>query len=406
MYKALTIAGSDSGGGAGIQTDLKTFAALGVYGTSVITALTAQNTIGVHGIHTVPPEFIVRQLDAVLSDIPVQAAKTGMLGETDAIMAVTGALTKYRITNLVVDPVMVAESGDRLLKEVAVAALRDHLLPLALVVTPNLPEAEVLLGRKIETVDDMAAAAKDIRLLGPRYVLVKGGHLPGDDMVDIFYDGKTIHSFAEKKLDTVHTHGTGCTYAAAIAAHLAKGLPPLDAVSRSKQFITEAISHGICVGSGYGPTNPMGSLYQQMETSRVLTDLKGALAYLQKSPQAVSLLAPGLSNIFACRENARDQTDVASFPAPLLRSGRKPEAVGEPLFDSAVPPGEFLLDAHRKNPTLSGMITLRSTPELISAAKRQDLDIQTTEELLLLFSTSALSAAQKTAILARSFLSC
>ncbi|MDW7650761.1 MAG: bifunctional hydroxymethylpyrimidine kinase/phosphomethylpyrimidine kinase [Bacillota bacterium] len=406
MHKALTIAGSDSGGGAGIQTDLKTFAALGVYGTSVITALTAQNTKGVHGIHTVPPDFIVSQLDAVLSDIPVQAAKTGMLGETEAILAVTGALTRHRILNLVVDPVMVAQSGDRLLKEDAVTALRDRLLPLALVVTPNLPEAEVLLERNIKTADDMAAAAKDIHKLGPHTVLVKGGHLAGENMIDIFYDGKTIHRFAEQKLDTIHTHGTGCTYAAAIAAHLAKGLSPLDAVSRSKQFITAAISHGICIGSGYGPTNPMGALYRQAESGTVIDDLQNALAYLQKTPQAASLLAPGLSNLFACRENAAVSADVASFPAPLLRSGDKPEAVGSPLFDSAQQPGEQLLSAHRKNPTIQGMITLKNTPEIISAARKQGLNIHVTEDLLLLFAGTARDAANKTVTLSRTFRGC
>ena len=428
MHKALTIAGSDSGGGAGIQTDLKTFAALGVYGTSVITALTAQNTQGVHGIHAVPADFITCQLEAVLSDIPVQAAKTGMLGEVDAILAVTGALTQYRIINLVVDPVMVAESGHRLLKADAVDALRTKLLPLALVVTPNLPEAEVLLGRTIETVDDMIIAARDIRKMGPRHVLVKGGHLQGTEMVDVFYDGKAVFQFSEKKLDTVHTHGTGCTYAAAITAYLAKGYTPLDAVSRAKRFITDAISHGVCVGSGYGPTNPMGVLYHELAQKRATDDLQTALGILQKSTFAVNLLAAGKSNIFTCRENARLSSDIASFPAPLLRCGDGLEPVGEPRFDSAMVPGEALLQAHGTNPAISGMINLRSTPDIITALQTQGITVSehtgelrglqlttdalifreqpNTEPQLLLFGQSATDAAEKTASLARAFSRC
>lgn len=425
MHKALTIAGSDSGGGAGIQTDLKTFAALGVYGTSVITALTAQNTKGVHGIHAVPADFITCQLEAVLSDIPVQAAKTGMLGEVAAILAVTAALTQYRIPNLVLDPVMVAESGHRLLKADAVDALRTKLLPLALVVTPNLAEAEVLLGRTIATVDEMVSAAQDIHKMGPRHVLIKGGHLQGTEMVDVFFDGKAIFRFSEKKLDTIHTHGTGCTYAAAITAYLAKGYTPLDAVSRAKRFITAAISHGICVGSGYGPTNPMGALYQELAHKHASDDLQTALTTLQKSPYTINLLAPGKSNLFTCRENTQLPADIASFPAPLLRCGCNLEPVGEPLFDSAMIPGEALLHAHGANPAIGGMINLRCTPDIITALQTQGITVAehtgelttlhlTTEALifrelaedepqLLLFGQSAADAAKKTAALARAF---
>ncbi|HZK25513.1 MAG TPA: bifunctional hydroxymethylpyrimidine kinase/phosphomethylpyrimidine kinase [Oscillospiraceae bacterium] len=260
MFKALTIAGSDSGGGAGIQTDLKTFAALGVYGTSAITALTAQNTIGVHGIHAVPAAFVAAQMEAVLSDIHIDAAKTGMLGDAELISAVAEMLIKFNVRKLVVDPVMVAESGDPLLPAAAVEALCKKLLPLALVVTPNLPEASVLLGREISTVEEMIMAAKEIHRFGCRTVLVKGGHLPGEEMVDIFYDGDTIHRFAEPKLHTKHTHGSGCTYASAITAELAKGQQPLAAVQTAKRFITQAIAHGLAVGNGYGPTNPMAEL--------------------------------------------------------------------------------------------------------------------------------------------------
>lgn len=428
MATALTIAGSDSGGGAGIQTDLKTFAALGVYGTSVITALTAQNTLGVHGIHSVPPDFIACQMEAVLSDIPVQAAKTGMLGEAETIGAVVSVLTRFRLEKLVVDPVMVAQSGDRLLREEAVDALRDKLLPLALVATPNLPEAGVLLGRDIHSVDGMVSAAREIRLMGPRHVLIKGGHLPGEEMVDIFFDGKTMHRLTEKKLDTVHTHGTGCTYAAAITAYLAKGLSPLDAVTRAKQFITSAISHGVCVGSGYGPTNPMGALMRELETARASKSLRDALAVLQKTPNAVNLLAAGFSNIFYCKDSAMSTGDIASFPAPLTRCADTVEQAGEPVFDSGFEPAALLLAAYRKNPLIRGMINLRHLPELMVAAsailfKTAELtgDPNTLKEVpdvlayrrepgsepqILIFGATPEEAAKRAAGLARSFSRC
>lgn len=422
MYKALTIAGSDSGGGAGIQTDLKTFAAHGVYGTSVITALTAQNTKGVHGIHAVPADFVACQMDAVLSDIPVQAAKTGMLGEAEIIATVAQALTGHRIVNLVVDPVMVAQSGDRLLKEDAVATLRDKLLPLAAVVTPNLPEAAVMLGREINTVDDMETAAREIRLMGPRYVLVKGGHLAGTDMVDIFFDGKEMHRLTEKKLDTIHTHGTGCTYAAAITAGLAKGLTPLDAVTRGKQFITSAIAHGICVGSGYGPTNPMGAVLKELDELRTAKAIREALALLQKAPHARNLLAPGHSNIFYAPEG---MAGIASFPAPLVRCEHAIEAAGEPVFDSGHYPAEILFHAQQLNTHFRALINIRFTPELLPALQDLSLSVgelqknmkklpdaliirptASDEPQLLIFGPTPREAAQKVASLARSFCRC
>lgn len=429
MYKALTIAGSDSGGGAGIQTDLKTFTALGVYGTSVITALTAQNTVGVHGIHTVPPDFIACQLEAVLSDIPVQAAKTGMLGDSATISVVAEMLTKYRVQNLVVDPVMIAQSGDRLLKEDSIDALRSKLLPLSLVATPNLPEAGFLLGREITNVGEMEAAAKEIQLLGPRCVLVKGGHLPGEEMVDVFYDGKSYHHLTERKINTNNTHGTGCTYAAAIAANLARGKTPIEAVQLAKRFITDAIFHGICVGAGYGPTNPIGSLLREVETSRLTEGLRTALELLQQSPGVVNLHADGETNIFYSLENAATLADIASFPAPLLRSQNKIKALGNPVLDSGHPVTSILLAAHSADSRIRSMISLRFSEELIAAA--QAMDWSTAEftgtplfhsrdipailydrgacnrppQLILLASTPT-ELAEKTATLARCFRGC
>lgn len=254
---ALTIAGSDSGGGAGIQADLKTFFALGCHGTSALTALTAQNTVGVHGVHEVPPEFVQQQIDAVASDIGVDAAKTGMLSSAAIVEAVADRVKAHNFTKLVVDPVFVSKHRDTLLAESAVDALKNRLIPLAEIVTPNLYEASALLGQEISSLSDMRAAAKTLALnLGPRAVLVKGGHLEGDSAIDIFYDGATFIEIEGERLDTEDTHGTGCTLAAAITARLARGDELLDAVRAAKRFVTGAIRHGLRLGKGFGPVNP------------------------------------------------------------------------------------------------------------------------------------------------------
>ena len=253
---ALTIAGSDSGGGAGIQADLKTFAALGVHGTSAITAITAQNTVDVTDILELPVQLIRHQIDTVISDLDVRAAKTGMLSSAEIIDAVAQAISAHAIRKLVVDPVMVAKGGAKLLRDDAIAALRSRLLPLALVITPNLPEAEVLLGRKIAGLEDRRSAARELRELGPRVVIVKGGHAEGD-ATDVFFDGSQIVELKARRIETQSTHGSGCAFSAAIAAGLAKGLDPLAASRSAKEFITHAIEFGLEIGHGHGPVNPM-----------------------------------------------------------------------------------------------------------------------------------------------------
>jgi hydroxymethylpyrimidine/phosphomethylpyrimidine kinase len=256
LPRALTIAGSDSGGGAGIQADLKTFFALGCHGMSALTALTAQNTVGVTGIHAVPPDFVVAQIDAVVTDIGVDATKTGMLATAEIIEAVASAVTAHRLDPLVVDPVFVAKSGDHLLAGDAVGALKERILPLATVITPNLHEAGGLLGGAVGTLDEMKEAARSLHALGPRAVLVKGGHLSGDRAIDVFYDGHTATEIAGPRFDSEDTHGTGCTLASAIAARLAHGDALIDAVRTAKEFVGEAIRHGVRVGKGHGPVNP------------------------------------------------------------------------------------------------------------------------------------------------------
>jgi hydroxymethylpyrimidine/phosphomethylpyrimidine kinase len=249
--KALTIAGSDSGGGAGIQADLKTFSAYRVFGMSVITAVTAQNSVGVQGVENLAPAFVAQQLRSVLEDLGVDAAKCGMLSVAPIIDAVAGVLGEHPIDKLVVDPVMVAKSGDALLQPDAVAALIRRILPLALVVTPNLSEAEVLSGITVSNRDEMEEAARRIGKLGARHVLVKGGHLKGD-AVDILWNGREMTAFQATRIESSNTHGTGCTLSAAIAAGLAKGRPLGEAVREAKAYVTKAIREGFALGRGVG----------------------------------------------------------------------------------------------------------------------------------------------------------
>ena len=257
LPRALTIAGSDSGGGAGIQADLKTFFALGCHGMSAITALTAQNTVAVTGVHEVDPRFVIEQVEAVATDIGIDAAKTGMLSSAPLVEAVAKAVEAFEIRRLVVDPVTVSKHGDRLLAEDAVDAVRTLLLPLAEVVTPNLHEAATLAGTgTIGTTDEMKDAARAIHALGPRFVLVKGGHADEEDSVDLFYDGDDFVELTGPRFDTKDTHGTGCALSAAIAARLAHGDSTVDALHEAKRFISGAIERSLRIGSGYGPVNP------------------------------------------------------------------------------------------------------------------------------------------------------
>ena len=249
--KALTIAGSDSGGGAGIQADLKTFSAFRVFGMSVITAVTAQNSLGVQGVENLPPAFVAQQLRSVLGDFGADAAKCGMLSTAPIIEAVAAVLGEQRIDKLVVDPVMVAKSGDALLEPQARRALTERVLPLALVVTPNLPEAEVLAGMRVAEPEDMEEAARRIHALGPRYVLVKGGHLKGD-ATDLLWNGRDFTRFTAARIDSANTHGTGCTFSAAIVAGLARGQALGDSIRAAKAYVTMAIREGFKAGRGVG----------------------------------------------------------------------------------------------------------------------------------------------------------
>ncbi len=256
MKKVLTIAGSDSGGGAGIQADIKTFTAFGVFGTSAITALTAQNTVGVQGILEVDPGFVKKQIKSVLDDIGADAVKTGMLGSPGIVKAVAGTLKEYRVKNIVVDPVMIAKSGDSLLSKAACMDLIEELIPLATVVTPNIHEAEAMLDIRINSIDDMKTAGKMIRGMGCNWVVIKGGHMENDKKAtDVVYNGDEYFMLSETRYSTKNSHGTGCTFSSAIAAGIAKGYPVIKAIEQAKAFISMAIKEGFSIGAGHGPTN-------------------------------------------------------------------------------------------------------------------------------------------------------
>jgi hydroxymethylpyrimidine/phosphomethylpyrimidine kinase len=255
IKKALTIAGSDSGGGAGIQADLKTFQELGTYGMSAITAVTAQNTLGVHGVYPVSIEGIVKQIDAIGEDLGTDALKTGMLFSSEVIEAVSERIHHYGWHNVVVDPVMIAKGGAKLLQNEAVRAMKEKLIPLTAVITPNIPEAEVLTDMKIHSIDDRREASKILMDMGAKSVVIKGGHADDGEVIDLFYDGTSFEELVSPRIDTSHTHGTGCTFSAAITAQLANGQSMKGAVVTAKEFIRAAIEDELGIGSGHGPTN-------------------------------------------------------------------------------------------------------------------------------------------------------
>jgi len=261
MRTALTIAGSDSSAGAGIQADLKTFAAHGVYGTSAITAITAQNTLGVIEAEALSADLVTAQIEAVMADIGAHAAKTGMLANAAIVEAVAAAIDDLEIPLVVVDPVMMATSGHRLLDDEALGAMKSELLSRALVVTPNVPEAEALSQRPIHTEEDLREAARRIHILGPTAVLITGGHFPSAGIIDLLYDGHRFTEFRAERVESTSTHGTGCTFAAALTAHLAIGRPLEEAIALAQQYVAGAIRNAPGLGRGHGPLGHFWSLY-------------------------------------------------------------------------------------------------------------------------------------------------
>jgi hydroxymethylpyrimidine kinase/phosphomethylpyrimidine kinase len=266
--RVLTIAGSDSGGGAGIEADLKTFTTLQVFGMAAVTSITAQNTVGVHGVHDVPSAMVAQQIDVVAQDIGVDAAKSGMLSNAAIIEAVADALARNEIKNYVLDPVMISETGHRLLREDAVEALKTKLIPLCRVITPNTAEAAALTGIEVTDAESQKEAARRIYDLGANTVLVKGGHMRGPRATDLLYDGRYFVEYSDERIDTRNTHGTGCTYAAAIAAFLGHQQMLPEAIRIAKQYVTECIRRGFALGHGAGPLNHFWPMQQQVKESQ------------------------------------------------------------------------------------------------------------------------------------------
>jgi hydroxymethylpyrimidine kinase/phosphomethylpyrimidine kinase len=367
MKRILTIAGSDSGGGAGIQADLKAITLLGGYGMSVITALTAQNTIGVQAIHEVPARFVEIQIDSVLSDIGVDAIKTGMLVNQEVIEVVSRKIREYRVKKVVVDPVMLSKSGASLLQMDAQEALIKKLVPLAWVVTPNIPEASVLTGFKINSIEGMKRAARRIYELGAKHVVVKGGHLKGT-AIDILYDGGKYEEIRGPRFETKNTHGTGCTFASAIATLLARGDAVYEAVKQAKTFITMAIQSGLSLGKGTGPTNPSAYVLREMERYRVIQELKRAVEVLKE--ERIGHLIPEVSsNLGYALPQAEGIGDVAAFPARIVRFRDSVATHSDPEFGASQHVANIILTLMKFDPEYCSAMNIRYSKETVAQIK-------------------------------------
>jgi hydroxymethylpyrimidine/phosphomethylpyrimidine kinase len=373
MKRILTIAGSDSGGGAGIQADLKTITVLGGYGMSVITALTAQNTVGVQAVFELPLGFIEKQIDSVVGDIGADAVKTGMLSSSPIVSLVARKLREYRLTLVVVDPVMVAKSGDPLLKEEAQKTLREALIPLAYVVTPNLPEASTLCGHAVKDLKAMQEAARYIYDLGPKNVLVKGGHLEGT-IVDLLFDGKDFYEYPGPRIPTKNTHGTGCSYASAIATELAKGYAIQTAIKRARDFMTTSIRFSLPLGKGHGPTNPYAIVARQTERVQVLDTLGSALERLRKN--RVGILIPEVqSNLGYALPYAETLEDVAAFPGRITRIHDSIATVSGPAFGASRHVATIILTLMRHDSRFRSVMNIRFSEDIVRACETAGLQI-------------------------------
>lgn len=375
MKVALTIAGSDSGGGAGIQADLKTFAALGVYGTSALTSVTAQNTLGVQGVQDLPPAFVAQQIDSVCTDVEVSALKTGMLSSAGIVEAVSAKIRERGLKPLVVDPVMAAKSGDPLLRPEARESLVRLLLPLAAVITPNLPETEILAGGKVSTIAEMEEAARRIHGRCGCAVVVKGGHLEGE-AVDVFYDGGRIVHFRGERLRSGSTHGTGCTFSAAVAALLARGATLEEAVAGAKEFTAGAIRHAFPLGRGVGPTHHLFELYNYRERCKVVEELEQAAVLLERS-QIGPLIPEVQSNLGMALPRALSVEEVAAFPGRLIRWGPTLRRLSSPVFGASRHIARIILTAMTSAPGMRAAMNIRYSQEIVRACEKLGLSVST-----------------------------
>ena len=369
MKRILTIAGSDSCGGAGIQADLKAITLLGGYGMSVITALTAQNTVGVQGIHEVPAQFVERQIDSVLSDIGADAIKTGMLVNKEIIEIVSQKIKQYKVEKVVVDPVMISKSGAYLLRKDAQDALIKKMIPLAWVVTPNLMEASVLTRLRVNSLEEMKKAAHRIYKLGAKHVVVKGGHLKGM-AIDLLYDGEIFNEMEGPRIETKNTHGTGCTFASAIATLLARGDTVEEAVKKAKTFITLAIQSGFSLGKGIGPTNPSAYVLKEMERYRVIQELKKAMEVL-KGEKVGHFIPEVSSNLGYALPHAEGIEDVAAFPGRIIRFKDSVATHSDPEFGASQHVANIILTVMKFDSEYCSAMNIRYSKENVAQLKRK-----------------------------------
>lgn len=372
---AMTIAGSDSGGGAGIEADLKTFAALGVHGTVALTAITAQNTYSVTAVQDVEIEVIKKQIDAVAEDMGIDAAKTGMLHTTEIIEAVAEKVREYGFP-LVVDPVMIAKSGAPLLKKEAVKALVEKLVPLATVITPNAREAEVLAGIKIVSKKDMVEAARKIARLGPKAVVVKGGHVEETNQaIDILYYDGEVYEFIAPRVESKNTHGTGCSFSAAIAAELAKGSDIISAVKTAKEVVRAGIVFGLPVGKGYGPVNPLALLYKEASRYKVLKSVERGMRLLLSSPDVERLTPEVGMNLAEATPYAEDIFDVAAILGRLRATGKGLAAALSLDFGASSHLARYILTATKYDPNIRAAINIRFSEKFIEVLESMGLTV-------------------------------
>ena len=374
MKKILTVAGSDSCGGAGIQADLKTIALMGEYGLSVITALTAQNTQGVFGIHPVPLDFIASQWDTVVSDISVDAVKTGMLWDRDVIELIARRLKKSDIPIKVFDPVMVSKSGAMLLTKEGKSAFIKELLPLATIVTPNIPEAKVLANCTIRTIKDMEKAARKIHQMGAQNVLIKGGHRKGQ-AVDVLFNGSKIFYFTRPRINTFHTHGTGCTFASAIAVELTRNDSLPRAIEKAKDFITTAISYAFPLGKGHGTINHYASIEREVEIYRAIRALQESFQKLQR--YEVGALIPEVqSNLGYAISKAKSFNDVIAFPGRIIRYKGNISTIGPPEPGGSQHIANIILSVMKFDPLYRSAMNIRYDQEIIRKCRKKNWKIK------------------------------
>jgi len=365
--KCLTIAGSDSGGGAGIQADLKTFEALGCFGMSAITAITAQNTREVRSIQEIELQIIADQIDAVVEDIGVDAAKTGMLSSSRIIGVVARKIEEHKL-RVVVDPVMVAKSGARLLKEEAVSALMEELIPKAVLITPNAREAEILAGMGINSEEDARVAAEKLAKQGPA-VLLKGGHLPGDEIIDLLCVEGEVHEFRKERVPTKNTHGTGCTLSAAIAARLAHGDSLVEAVSYAESFIERAIRHGLPLGSGHGPVHPLAELRNEAARWAALQSVREAVEAFERA-NIYELIPEVGSNFVVALPYAQSLDEVAGVEGRLVRVRGRVKATLGPWFGVSSHMARLLLAIREHDPAIHAAMNVRYSEEILKACQK------------------------------------